>query len=88
MFVNELGYFLQEILSNYEIFRKEFLNVKIKGLIFEEYFVEVNKIRDSLLVIRQEVGDIWIQGIVFDLYKMVNYRAVSEVIIECIMVGI
>lgn len=85
--VNELGYFLQEILSNYEILRKEFPNAKIKGSTFEEYFAEVNKIRDSLPVIRQEVGDTWIQGIASDPYKMANYRAVSEAITECIMAG-
>lgn len=85
--VNELGYFLQEILSNYEILRKEFPNAKIKGSTFEEYFAEVNKIRDSLPVIRQEVGDTWIQGIASDPYKMANYRAVSQAITECIMAG-
>lgn len=77
-----------EILSNYEILRKEFPNAKIKGSTFEEYFAEVNKIRDSLPVIRQEVGDTWIQGIASDPYKMANYRAVSEAITECVMAGL
>lgn len=74
-------------MSNYEILRKEFPNAKIKGSTFEEYFAEVNKIRDSLPVIRQEVGDTWIQGIASDPYKMANYRAVSEAITECVIAG-
>ncbi|XP_022328600.2 uncharacterized protein LOC111127633 isoform X2 [Crassostrea virginica] len=76
-----------EILGNYEILRKEFPNAKIKGSTFEAYFAEVDKIRTRLPVVRQEVGDTWIQGIASDPFKMANYRAISGAIQDCVRAG-
>ncbi|XP_062571302.1 uncharacterized protein LOC134233351 [Saccostrea cucullata] len=76
-----------EILSNYEILRKEFPNAKIKGSTFEDYFAEVDKIRNHLPIIRQEVGDTWIQGISSDPVKMAHYRAISETMSDCVISG-
>ncbi|XP_048776556.1 uncharacterized protein LOC125680826 isoform X2 [Ostrea edulis] len=73
-----------EILGYYEILRKEFPNAKIKGSTFEEYFGEVDKIRNRLPIIREEVGDTWIQGIASDPFKMASYRAISEAVTQCI----
>lgn len=48
----------------------------------------MDKIRTRLPVVRQEVGDTWIQGIASDPFKMANYRAISGAIQDCVRAGI
>ncbi|KAK3087454.1 hypothetical protein FSP39_006109, partial [Pinctada imbricata] len=78
---------IEEILGYYEILRAEFPGADIQASQFEWYFSKVQSIRSMLPLIRQEIGDTWIQGIASDPMKMAYYRALSDSLTSCVEKG-
>lgn len=60
---------------------------KLQASTLEEFFTELELVRDKLPVITQEIGDTWIQGIASDPRKMAEFRAVERVLGTCLQNG-
>jgi hypothetical protein len=78
---------LQEILNDYRILRAEFLNAKLVAASVEDFTEAIYPIRDKLPVIKQEIGDTWINGIQSDPLKVAKMKLVMRNRAECLQKG-
>ena len=78
---------VQEVLGQYEVLRAEFPNAKLQASKLEDFILAVEPIREKLPVIKNEVGDTWIQGVASDPRKSAEVRAVGRVMRDCFRSG-
>ncbi|XP_077986944.1 uncharacterized protein LOC144441258 [Glandiceps talaboti] len=76
-----------EVSRYYTILDAEYPGATIRGSTFEDYISHLLQFKDKLPVIKNEIGDTWIQGIMSDPKKMAQYRTISRARSECLESG-
>lgn len=62
-------------MADYEILRAEFKGADVKASTFESFTAAVQKVKSKLPVMKQEMGDTWIEGTASDPRKTAEMRA-------------
>ncbi len=66
---------VEQILERMEGHRAEYPDYEIIPASLNEVALEVEKVRDSLPVVTEEIGDSWVHGVMSDPRKVFGYRA-------------
>jgi hypothetical protein len=72
-----------EVLQYYEILRAEFPKAQLTASRLEDFFVAAKSITSKLPIVRNEIGDTWIQGTASDPRRCAEYCAVTRVMNSC-----
>eukprot|EP01064_Diplonema_japonicum_P038048 TRINITY_DN90_c0_g1_i5.p1 TRINITY_DN90_c0_g1~~TRINITY_DN90_c0_g1_i5.p1 ORF type:complete len:858 (+),score=219.14 TRINITY_DN90_c0_g1_i5:52-2625(+) len=80
----------QEVLNVYEILRVEFPGADVFASTLQDFSATVNnsKLRSTLPVVTQEVGDTWINGVPGDVLLVAQYRAFLRELESCVTCNI
>lgn len=70
----------EEVINCYKTLKKRHNNAKITASDLNSFAGEVIKIKESLPVVHEEIGDTWIQGVGADPWKASHFREISRII--------
>ncbi|KAL5021154.1 hypothetical protein ScPMuIL_000309 [Solemya velum] len=72
------------VLADYEILRAEFPEAQVHASTFESFTAAVQKVKSKLPVMKQEMGDTWIEGTASDPRKTAEMRAFMRARTACL----
>eukprot|EP00948_MAST-09A_sp_MAST-9A-sp1_P004169 g4169.t1 len=78
---------IEMLLRWYEIARIQFPGAEVRSSTFQNYIEALMPFKKTLPTVSSEAGDVWIQGIASDPYKMAYNRALNRVLAECVKEG-
>jgi hypothetical protein len=78
---------INEVLSMFQITRAQFPGAVVVGSTFDNFISELLPFKSNLPVFTQEIGDVWVQGIASDPFKMAQYRTIARARAACIESG-
>eukprot|EP00026_Physarum_polycephalum_P002020 Phypoly_transcript_02024.p1 GENE.Phypoly_transcript_02024~~Phypoly_transcript_02024.p1 ORF type:complete len:530 (+),score=58.15 Phypoly_transcript_02024:1219-2808(+) len=78
---------LTEVLFDFELTRTQFPGAVVVASTFDNFINELIPFKSNLPVFTEEIGDVWLQGIASDPYKMAQYRTITRARAECIASG-
>ncbi|MCB9207344.1 MAG: DUF5054 domain-containing protein [Ignavibacteriales bacterium] len=78
---------IEAIKNTYGNLKKKFPNAQLVGSNLNSVASDVEKIRSSLPIVKQELGDTWIHGVGSDPWKIARYRELCRIRNEWIAKG-
>ena len=76
---------IEMVLHWFEITREQFPGATVESSTFSMYVDALLPYKNKLPTITSEAGDVWIQGVASDPYKMAVNRALTRVLSTCVM---
>lgn len=76
---------IEMVLHWFEVTREQFPGATVESSTFSMYIDALLPYKDMLPTITSEAGDVWIQGVASDPYKMAVNRALTRVLSTCIL---